>query len=249
MKITIIIPAYNEAEGISITASKLAPVLDKLRQRYELEVIFINDGSKDDTAQLLTESFGSLSDARIISHEHNKGLGAALRTGFDHATGDIIVTTDFDGTYDFGNIETLIEQLLRDGVDIVTASPYHPKGEVEGVPRYRLLFSQGASLLYRLLVNWRIHTWTALFRAYRQTVIKNITFESDGFLAGTELLVYALRAGYRVSEFPTVLRTRQFGQSSLKIAKVTMTHFRFLARIPFLRTTSLHSAPSSSPQS
>jgi dolichol-phosphate mannosyltransferase len=231
MKLTLIIPAYNESEGVQQTADKLRPVLDGLRQKYEVEVLIIDDGSKDNTLDLLKTTFGNEPGVQIIPHGTNRGLGGALKTGFAHATGDIVVTTDFDGTYDFTNIPHLVDQLQRDNVDIVTASPYHPKGHVEGVPGYRLIFSQGASILYRVIVRWNVHTWTALFRAYRQPVIKNVTFESDSFLAGTQLLVYALRAGYKVSEYPTTLRTRTFGQSSLKIARVTWTHLKFISRI------------------
>jgi dolichol-phosphate mannosyltransferase len=85
--------------------------------------------------------------------------------------------------------------------------------------------------LYRLLVSWKIHTWTALYRAYRRPVIENVTFESNDFLAGTELLVKALRAGYKVSEFPTTLHVRTFGQSSIKIARVTKLHLKFQLRL------------------
>ncbi len=237
MKLSIIIPAYNEAEGVAQTAIALRSVLVKLRESYEVEVVFVNDGSRDNTLQLLKAEFEDEPDVQVVSHETNRGLGAALRTGFERVAGDIVVTTDFDGTYSFDTIPYLLDRMLADQVDIVTASPYHPAGMVEGVPRYRLLFSFGASLLYRILVNWHVHTWTALFRAYRRQVVKTISFESNDFLAGTELLVYALRAGFTVSEFPTTLRVRTFGQSSLKIARVTMAHLRFQKRLLWARLT------------
>ena len=78
----------------------------------------------------------------VLSHEQNRGLGAALRTGFAHSRSDVVVTTDADGTYEFGEILGLCALLLPD-VDVVTASPYHPEGGVDGVPAYRLLLSQG----------------------------------------------------------------------------------------------------------
>jgi dolichol-phosphate mannosyltransferase len=239
--ISIIIPAYNEAEGVQQTAASLRSVLNYLRKTHNVEVVFVNDGSQDDTERLLTETFADDSKVRVASHEVNRGLGAAIRTGFAHATGDIVITTDFDGTYAFNTIPQLLGRMIIDGVDIVTASPYHPNGRVEGVPRYRLLFSFGASLLYRLLVKWHVHTWTALFRAYRRRVIENVTFESNDFLAGTELLVKALQAGYMVSEFPTTLRVRTFGQSSLKIARVVKAHLKFQWRI--LRGTVTRTPP------
>lgn len=237
MKLSIIIPAYNEAAGITQTAAALRPVLAQLRQKFDLEVIFINDGSRDATEKLLRQEFAQDAGTQVISHPKNRGLGGALRTGFQNATGDIVVTTDFDGTYSFESIPKIVDQLLRDDVDIVSASPYHPLGKVEGVPPYRLMFSFGASLLYRLLVQWDIYCWTALFRAYRRSVLQKVSFESDDFLAGTELLVNALLSGFRASEFPTVLRVRSFGQSSMKIARVTMAHLKFQSRL-FKQTSS-----------
>jgi dolichol-phosphate mannosyltransferase len=231
MKISLIIPAYNESEGVAQTANAVRNLLTYLRKTHEVEVIFVNDGSKDDTAPLLTAEFTADPQVRVVSHEVNKGLGAALRTGFQNAKGDIIITTDFDGTYPLSTIPQMLGRMVIDNMDIITASPYHPNGHVEGVPRYRLLFSFGASLLYRLLVSWKIHTWTALYRAYRRPVIENVTFESNDFLAGTELLVKALRAGYKVSEFPTTLHVRTFGQSSIKIARVTKLHLKFQLRL------------------
>jgi dolichol-phosphate mannosyltransferase len=245
VEISLIIPAYNESEGVKQTAEALRLVLNYLRKTHNVEVIFVNDGSKDNTEQLLKEAFADDIRVRVVSHEVNKGLGAAMRTGFSHAAGEILITTDFDGTYAFNTIPQLLGRIIVDGVDIVTASPYHPSGRVEGVPRYRLLFSFGASLLYRLLVKWNVHTWTALFRAYRRRVVENVSFESNDFLAGTELLVKALQAGYTVSEFPTTLRVRTFGQSSIKIARVTKAHLKYQIRIlrrMLLRSTSPPSA-------
>jgi dolichol-phosphate mannosyltransferase len=231
MKISLVIPAYNEAEGVEKTARGTGQAVQFLREKYEVEVVFVNDGSADDTEARLKAAFAADERVRVVSHDRNRGLGAAIRTGFAHAAGDIIITTDFDGTYAFSSITQLLAKLMTENVDIVTASPYHPKGKVEGVPRYRLLFSYGASLLYRILVRWNIYCWTALFRAYKRPVIENVTFESDDFLAGTELLVNAIRAGYTVAEFPTTLHVRTFGQSSIKIARVTKAHLRFQARL------------------
>lgn len=226
-KLSIIIPAYNEADGVAQTSDKLRPVLAALRESYDVEVIFVDDGSRDNTAALLEAQFSDEPSVRIVPHGVNKGLGAAIRTGFQHATGDLIVTTDFDGTYDFATILDLLRLLIDQNADLVTASPYHPQGAVEGVPRYRLVFSYGASLLYRLLISWKIYCWTALFRAYRRKVIDTVSFKSNDFLAGTELLVKARKAGFKVIEYPTVLRQRTYGQSSMKVAKVTMSHLRF----------------------
>lgn len=232
MKLSIIIPAYNESESVHNTATKLRPVITDLQKKYdEVEVLFVNDGSSDNTEELLRREFADVDYAHIISYKNNRGLGGAIRTGFKHADGDFIVTTDFDGTYDFTTIPDILDYFKDESVDVVTASPYHPMGGVEGVPKYRLMFSFGASLIYRILISPRIHCWTALFRAYRRPVIKQTQVEDDGFLFGTELLVNAIRNGFKVKEYPTILNSRAFGQSSIKIAHVTKSHMKYQANL------------------
>lgn len=231
MKLSLVIPAYNESEGVHQTAEAMRSLLGTLGSSYDVEVVFVNDGSKDDTAELLQSEFANDDRVQVVSHEVNKGLGAAIRTGLQNAKGEVIITTDFDGTYPLDTIPQMLARMTADDCDICTASPYHPNGHVEGVPGYRLIFSFGASLLYRLLVSWRIHTWTALYRAYRRRVVDTITFESNDFLAGTEILVKAIQAGFRVTEFPTTLHVRTFGQSSIKIARVTRSHLKFQWRL------------------
>src|SRR5215207_5668207 len=95
MKISLIIPAYNEAEGVAQTAIAVRNLLTYLRKTHDVEVVFVNDGSKDDTATLLQAEFKEDAQVRVISHEVNKGLGAAMRTGFQNAKGEIIISTDF----------------------------------------------------------------------------------------------------------------------------------------------------------
>ncbi len=195
-----------------------------------VEIIFVDDGSRDGTFARLNETFSGHNKSGVIfkylKHETNLGLGAAIRSGFTLADGDIVVTVDSDGTYKFSEIPALLACLIP-GIDIVTASPYHPKGSVIGVPAYRLVLSRGSSLIYRFLVDWHLYTYTCLFRAYRSAVVKNIRFESDGFLAGTELLVKALLKGYQAAEFPAVLYKRRYGISKARIAQTIYSHLRF----------------------
>jgi dolichol-phosphate mannosyltransferase len=239
MNISIITPCYNEAENVSKLRSELLPVVEALvlsgwenaeEKVNSAEIIFIDDGSRDETLEKLQEAFSDYKNPNVefkyIKHETNLGLGAAIRTGFQNSSGEIVMTVDSDGTYKFSEIPVLLS-LLTPGVDIVTASPYHPQGSVIGVPAYRLILSRGSSLIYRILVYWRIYTYTCLFRAYRRAVIKNISFKSNGFLAGTEILVKALLKGYRVAEFPAILTRRMYGVSKAKIAQTITSHLLF----------------------
>ncbi len=167
--LTIIIPCYNEAESVESLHAGLIPVVAELAaQRGRVQVVFVDDGSRDGTYAALRSSFEGSAPAGVAFHyaQHtvNRGLGAALRTGFAAAQGDIVVTTDSDNTYRLDEIPALLAYMTPD-VDIVTASPYHPDGGVENVPGYRLVLSQGSSAMYRVLVDRHLHTYTALFRA------------------------------------------------------------------------------------
>ena len=229
MKLSIIIPCYNEEEGIENLSLQLSPVLRKLSEEWDLELIFVDDGSKDRTNELLRENF-TQDYVKIIKHDVNKNLGAAMRTGFTNCTGDVVVTMDSDCTY---SPETVLDMLnlMQGDVDVVTASPYHPHGKVQNVPEYRLFLSKSISALYRLVTGSKIHTFTALFRAQKKEVIDNIKFESHNFLATAEQLIYALQKGYKVKEFPTTLNVRQYGVSKMKLFLVIKSHFKFLLKL------------------
>lgn len=228
--LSIIIPCYNEEEGIPNLVTLLEPVRQKLAEYYQVELVFVDDGCRDNTVALIQDAYASDAHVRVVRHPCNLGLGAALRTGFDAAQGEFVVTMDSDCTYPPDQIPALLD-LLKAGADLVTASPYHPKGRVVGVPAYRLFLSKTLSRIYRVLLRTNIHTFTALFRAYRQPVVKTIRFESNGFLAMTEILIGALRAGNTVVEFPTTLHVRQYGVSKIKVWNTIKEHLGLIFKL------------------
>jgi dolichol-phosphate mannosyltransferase len=232
--LSLVIPCYNEVDGMMALHSKLMPVVAELAVGRSVEVVFVDDGSQDGTGEALKRLYGSATQAgaafKFECHPENRGLGAAIRTGFAAAQGEVVVTTDSDGTYPFGSIPLLLA-CLAPRVGLVTASPYHPAGGVRGVPAYRLVLSQGASFLYRLLVDRHVRTYTALFRAYRRQVINEIPFEANGFLAGTELMVKAMLAGWQVAEYPAVLHARVTGVSKARLARTIRAHLAFQWRV------------------
>lgn len=235
--LSIVIPCFNEVENIPKMKDEFLPVLAGLVEEYSVQVVFVDDGSNDGTLDAFKETFSNSSLPNIeftyLQHTNNLGLGAAMRTGLAACRGDLIITTDSDGTYHFSSMVGMLKYL--ENADIVTASPYHPDGDVVGVPEYRLVLSRGSSMIYRLLVQWDIHTYTCLFRAYRREVIDSISFESNGFLSVTELLVKSRLKGFRVVEFPAVLYRRVFGVSKVKLARTILDHLNFQGRILLYR--------------
>lgn len=234
MDLSIIIPYLNEVENVPKLSAELLPVIEDLNQTYSVEVIFVDDGSTDGTTQALkpvveARNFHEI-DFKFVTHNGNWGLGKALQTGFAESSGEVIVTTDCDGTYQFAGIQGLLAH-LQDGVDIVTASPYHSKGQVMNVPKYRVFLSKGSSLIYRILVDWHIHTYTCLFRAYRRHVVEDIQIASHGFMAVAELLAKSILKGYRTEEIPAVLYARDYGVSKVNLARTVLAHLRFQTNI------------------
>jgi dolichol-phosphate mannosyltransferase len=86
-------------------------------------------------------------------------------------------------------------------------------------------------LIYRLLVDWRIRTYTCLFRAYRREAIEDVSFDCDDFQAVTEILVKGMLLGYRVAEYPAILYKRSLGVSKVKLARTIIDHLRFQALV------------------
>lgn len=240
MRLSVVIPCFNEEANVRALEPRLGPVLRGLMDRFEtIEVVLVDDGSRDGTWAAMAAFAASAGDGLEVTltrHATNAGLGQAMRTGLAAATGDVLVTTDSDATYRFEDIPALLDVLGPD-VDLVTASPYHPAGGVDNVSAVRLLFSRGASLIYRLLVRRDVFTWTALFRVYRSRVVRTVPFASTGFLAGTELLVNAIDAGFRAAEFPTVLHARVLGVSKAKIARTVRAHLGFQGHLLLRRVS------------
>jgi dolichol-phosphate mannosyltransferase len=236
MDLSLVIPCFNEAEGVDQMRIQFDAVRPTLDSRGTWELLFVDDGSTDDTFEKISIAFASWDNVRIVRHERNLGLAAGLRTGFSHAQGDIIVVTDSDGTYPFTTIPEMLDLMTAD-VDIVTSSAYHPQGGVDGVPPSRLLFSQSASLIYRVLVDWRIHTYTAMYRAYPRQVVEKLSITTEGYLVMAQLLVDALLGGYRVAEYPATLRVRRYGQSKAKVWRITRQHLGFQAGVLWRRLT------------
>jgi dolichol-phosphate mannosyltransferase len=182
---------------------------------------------------LLNTAFADDPQVRLISHEAPRGLGQALCTGFSLATGDIVITTDFDHAYNLNTIPQILAHLLVYEADVVTASPYHPKGGIEGLRGYQRIFRPGINSIYRLLIKRDVYTWTALFRAYRREVLDSITFESHGALANTELLVNAIRSGYKVSEYPIKASSASAGRSGKHRLSPLKDHLRYQLKLLF----------------
>jgi dolichol-phosphate mannosyltransferase len=228
--VSVVIPCYNEEDGIPQLKEKLIPILIKIGRRHDVELILVDDGSTDQTYKLLNDAFSSRPDTKIVRHEKNLNLGGAIRTGVKESTGEWIANLDSDCTYDPGLLEPMISE-MENGADLVTVSPYHPEGLVVGVPAYRLFLSKSLTAMYRIILQKKIYTFTALARVYRRSIFQRISSPAYDFTCLAEMMLKALKQNLKVREVPAELSVRKFGESKMKTARVIKAHIKLLKRL------------------
>ena len=128
--------------------------------------------------------------------------------------------------------------LLTEGVDLVTASPYHSLGGVRNVSAWRLSLSKSASAFYRLVLRQKLATYTSCFRVYRRSAILALPLREPGFLGITELLGRLDLSGGRILEYPTVLEVRVLGRSKMKVVRTIFGHLGLLCSLMLERCMS-----------
>ena len=208
MKISVIAPMYNEEANLQDTFSKIE-IDFKKNNIVNYEIIFVNDGSTDQTWDKAKELENKHENLKVTGYAVNQGRGKALRTGFNFATGDIICTIDFDLSYDISHITRMIKELEMNAItDVVLTSCYMPGGKIIGVPRFRLFVSKTANFLYRFAFSPKIYTSTCVVRAYRKEAIKYLELESNDKEIHLEIISKLLSNGFKIKEIPGTLTRR-----------------------------------------
>ena len=234
ISLTVIVPCFNEEDGLDQLADRLKTLRSHFSERLDFEFIFVDDGSTDNTAEGLDNRFQQFAWARVIRHERNQGITAAILTGVQNAANELVASMDADCTFDPMQICSLVD-MMNDDVAMVTASPYHPKGSVEGVPVWRLILSKGASKCYAILLGTSLHTYTSCFRVFRRSFLENIEVRDRGFAGVTEMLWQVHRSGGKIVEAPACLTSRRVGCSKLRTIPVIISHIKLMNRILFHR--------------
>jgi polysaccharide deacetylase family protein (PEP-CTERM system associated) len=239
--VSIVVPCYNEEVALPYLANTLRE-LEEVLEEYQLELVFVDDGSRDGTLRLLEQLFGQRSDCVIVPCKKNRGVTAAILTGIREATSEIVCSIDCDCSYDPRELRHMIP-LLSEGVDLVTASPYHPRGSVRNVPRWRLSLSKSASALYRLLSRQKLGTYTSCFRVYRRRTMIELDIREPGFLGIVEIIGKLDLGGRNIAEYPTTLESRILGRSKMKTLRTIAGHLGLMARLAWLRVTRRYPLP------
>jgi glycosyltransferase involved in cell wall biosynthesis len=194
MKVSIVIPCYNEKDTIEkiVEAVHTAPLENK-------EIIVVDDCSDDGTQTLLREKVAPIVD-RIINHPVNQGKGAALRSGFAAATGDLILVQDADLEYSPDDYPVLLEPLMSGKADAVFGSRF-----MGGRPHRVLFFwhmvgNRFLTLLSNMFTNLNLTDVETGYKAFKASVIKSIELEEDRFGVEPEIIAKLAQRGCRVYE-------------------------------------------------
>jgi len=207
-KISIVIPAYNEANRIGTVLSEIPEFVD--------EIIVVDDGSEDNTSEV-AKRFG----VKTLRLEPNQGKGAAMREGVKEATGDIIIFMDADGQHKPDEIIKLVEPIVKDEADFVIGSRMI---KAQGKrPLIRKVSNFLSTFLIRMKVGVDVKDTQSGFRAIKREFLPEI--ESKRYEVETEILIKAVKKGARVKEVPVE-----------RIYGIETGHFRFEDIIRFLQT-------------
>ena len=244
MRLSVIIPVFNElatleeivqrVRAIDLTVNRHGtnPMLDG-PVTLERELVIVDDGSTDGTRDLLDRwRTEQLPDVRIIYHEHNSGKGAALRTGFSHATGDIFVIQDADLEYEPRDYIKLLEPLLEGRSPVVYGSRFMG-GPRSAMSLTHTLGNKMLTLMTNLLFGTALSDMETCYKCFRRDVIDGMTLRSRAFEIEPELTAKILKRGYTIFEVPISYNGRSFhegkkiGWSDGFSAVRTLVRYRF----------------------
>jgi len=188
-RISVIIPAYNEAQGLPRVLSKIPDFVD--------EVVVVDDGSTDGTYSAASEFAARDSRITVLRLEKNYGKGCAMREGTKHSTGDIVVFIDADGQHKPEDIRRLVEPIIKGAADLTIGAR---KGDLRKRPFHRRLSNVITTKLIRWKIKQHIYDTQSGFRAFRREFLPEI--ESDRYEVETEMLLKAAKMGARIAEVP-----------------------------------------------
>lgn len=237
---SVVMPAYNEAATINEAVQGLLGVMRGCGEPFE--ILIVDDGSRDETAKLAESIAASQPSVRLLRHERNRGLGAALRTAIAAARGEYVVGSPVDSPLDGDQL-----RLFHDTMEATASYSYFPgKSACDVAVGFRAeragykWWMSVCSWVYRIMLRMAFWMWLRDFNwicMYRRRIFERVTIECDGFAALPEILVKAKRAGFALRQVPCPMRARKAGKGTVGrpriLFKATADFFRLWVRLTF----------------
>jgi glycosyltransferase involved in cell wall biosynthesis len=203
--LTVFFPAYNDSG--TIASMVIAAVRAAARLTHDFEVLVINDGSRDGTAEIADELARLYPQVRVIHHEKNRGYGGALRSGFANATKDLIFYTDGDAQYDPREVAQLWER-MGDGVDLVNGYKISRSD-----PLHRIVIGRVYHHVVKRLFGLAVRDVDCDFRLMRRSIFDRVRLEKSSGVICLEMMKKITDAGFRIVEVPVHHYHRAYGKS------------------------------------
>lgn len=217
--VSVVAPAYNESSILENNLALLCDYLTQLEHQYEWEIVVVNDGSRDDTGFLAERFAENHAKVHVVHHRVNQGLGQALRTAFEAASGDYIVVVDLDLSYSPDHISRLLDRIEETGAAMVVASPYMPGGSIANVPWLRKALSIWANRFLSFASKRSLATLTGMVRVYDAEFLRMLNLRSRGMDINPEIIHKALMLMSQIEEIPGHLHWRNPVQSPAAVAR------------------------------
>ena len=219
VSISVFFPCYNEQENVGRTVEKAIRVLEEFNADFD--VIIVDDGSSDGTGKIAADIAVRDDRVKVVRHRRNLGYGAALQSGFEAATKELVFYTDGDGQFDISEMPPLLE--LMDQYDIVSGYRLDRKDSA-----MRKINGWCWTKLVCLLFGLKIRDIDCAFKLYKREVFDNIELSSTGALIDTEILARAARKGYRITQKGVHHYPRTAGEQSGANLRVILRAFKEL---------------------
>ena len=198
MLLSIVIPVYNEVA----TLEKLIAAVKAVEIPLDREIILIDDGSRDGTRDLLKRLDAEDAELKVILHDVNQGKGAALRTGFDVATGDIILIQDADLEYDPKEYPQLLAPILNGHADVVFGSRFLGGGAHRVVYYWHYLGNKFLTMLSNMMTNLNLTDMEVCYKLFKKEVIKGIEIKENRFGFEPEITAKVAKGRWVIYEVP-----------------------------------------------
>lgn len=200
--LSVILPVFNEAVLLRRNIEGICSHLKTLENRYRWEVLVVNDGSSDGSADIIDALETEFPAVKALHHPTNFGVGQALRYGFANSKGDYVVTMDVDLSYDVHHVDEMVDVLRKGHAKVVLASPYMEGGSISNVPTLRKVLSVLGNRFLKFFSQGGLSTLTCMVRAFDGPFIRAMDLRSMGLELMPETLYKAMVLRARIMEIP-----------------------------------------------